>query len=164
MIKIIFQEDKTEDEAAKLCGREWLKFPDIWFKKLTYNYNLNNDEFFRKCLAKIDLCDMPMDNVIRDIPTGRTHSIDKVSTGVKMLWLMKHYSDKFIFPSQYLGENCYETVYMLGNEIDIYIYDDSDMLVHDEADLKGYTLWDVVLKQEIVLGDGKAFDYVLDWK
>lgn len=164
MVNIIFQEDKTEDEASKLCGREWLKFPDIWFKKLSYNCDLNKDPFFRECLLEVDRCDIPMDNVIRDIITGKTHSVDKISTGVKMLWLMKNYSDKFLFPSQYLGENCYALAYKIGNDVELYIYDDSDMFVHDEADIEGYVLRDVVLNQDIVLGNGKAFDYILDWK
>ena len=62
---------------------------------LRRDFNLNDDVEFAKYLKEIDQCDIPMPNVVRDVWTGNTHSFDKVSTGVRMLWLMVRFSDSF---------------------------------------------------------------------
>jgi len=62
---------------------------------LRRDFNLNDDVEFAKYLKEIDQCDIPMPNVVRDLLTGNTHSFDKVSTGVRMLWLMVRFSDSF---------------------------------------------------------------------
>ncbi len=132
MLNILFQDDMTEEESEKLVNRKWLEFPDKWFDTLTRSVNLNNDDWFKLVLLDIDKSDIPIDNVARDIYTGRTHPFSNVSSGVKMLWLMYYHADKFLFPSQYLGENCYQYALYAGENSDVFVYDDSDMLRSEE--------------------------------
>ncbi len=138
MLNIIFQDDMTEKEAERLSGRKWLQFPDDQFHYLSNEDTLSDDLWFIKALKDIDRCDIPMKCVARDLITGRTHSFDRISTGVKMVWLMRYHADKFLFPSQYLGENCYQCVLDASTcRNDIFLYDDSDMLYRES---QGYCL------------------------
>lgn len=164
MLRVVFQSDKTEAEAAALVQRPWLKFPDIAFKRLTREYDINKDDDFKRFLFEVDRCDLPMPNVVRDIPTGSTHSIDRVSTGVKMLWLMARHAEDYLFPSQYLGENCYLSMFELSKTRDIYLYEDSDMFVSKEADVVGYVIHDEVSDKDIELGCERGIDYTIEWK
>lgn len=102
------------------------------FEILRRDFDLNTDGDFIKYLREIDQCDIPMPNVVRDLITGQTHSFDKVSTGVGVLWLMSRFPKRFLYPTQWLGQNCYQAMFDLGNLYDIYVFEDSDIFDEDE--------------------------------
>lgn len=130
MLYLIFM-DKTEEEAAELTNRKVIDNPDARFNYYTKGVDLNKDEFFVKALREIDRCDIPMDNVARDLLTGRTHSFDKVSTGLRSLWLMYHKPDAFVYLASFFGENCYRLLLEISKTRDIIVYDDVEMLSED---------------------------------
>lgn len=153
MLKVVFT--KTEEEAEKLVSKEIEPFPDALFQ-LTADFNeLNNSDYFKKLLKEIDNCDIPMNNVVRDIFTGETHSFDKISTGVIALWLIyKDKECKYLHCTQWLGENCYQLLFDLGEEQDIYMYDDSEFLFEALPDLHGR--FEDLLTGEIVQVEGNS--------
>lgn len=126
-----------DDIAAKAAGRPYLDFPDSWFSMLSRDHNLNQDPWFEKFVREVDECDIPMPNVIRMLDTGETHSFDRVSTGVKALWLMYYYPDRWLYPSQWLGENCYQSMLDIGAEKDLIVLNDSKMLI---SEIDGYCM------------------------
>lgn len=152
--------DTSREEAEKLSGLKYMEYPDSMFRFLTRNINLNSDENFRKYLLEIDNADIPMDNVVRDICTGMTHSFDYISTSVKMMWLMEHYSGKALFPSCYFGQNCYQIVFDIGKEHDIHIYDDSAMFACEESFGLVGEFTDAIRETVVKMsGDAEAFEY-----
>jgi hypothetical protein len=124
----------SEKEAEEATGLKYLEYPDDWFIELSNSVDLNSDEYFKKMLLEIDGCDVPMPNVVRHIRSGKTYAFRDVSTGVRMLWLMKYYPKKFLYPSQWLGQNCYKPLLELGEENDIILYEDSGMMDQTEID------------------------------
>lgn len=158
MVYLIFDRI-TEKEAEERTGRKYVEFPDQQFLFLSECVDLNKDETFIKYLREVDKCDIPMPNVARDLITGKTHSFDKVSTGVRMLWLMRYHADKFLFPSQFLGQNCYQGAFDIGRINDVYIYDDSNMLEEEESDECDGVFTDYLTGDIIETGDDRAFDY-----
>jgi hypothetical protein len=162
MLKFMFSNKIDEKEAENLCNRKYIEFPDTEFMRLSRKHDLNNDQYFIKFLHDIDGCDIPMKNVARDLITGNTHSFDKVSTGVRVLWLMAVYPDKFLYPTQWLGENCYQAMFDLGKERDIYIYEDSDMFSQKLADKIEGELYDCHTDKVVSVSNDKGFDYVID--
>jgi len=134
MIKMFFHRVQEIEEVEKAAGVKYINFPDDVFELLRREFDLNNDEYFLKYLREIDLCDVPLPNVARDLLTGQTHSFDKVSTGVRVLWLMARFPDRFLYPTQWLGENCYQAMFDLGEMRDIFIYEDSDIFDEEEME------------------------------
>jgi hypothetical protein len=161
MIDMIFCTVMSEEEAEKATGLKYLELPDEWFYKLSSSHDLNNDEYLKNILKEVDNCDVPMPNVIRDIITGETHSFDRISTGVKVLWLMRYYPNKFLYPSQWLGENCYRAFFELNDICDIVLYEDSDMLFNVEADeCVGMKFRDWHTGNIVELGEDRGFLYM----
>lgn len=158
MVNFIFR-DTSVEQAEKLTGLKYLNFPDDWFSTLSAKYDLNKDGAFVKYLREVDECDIPMPNVVRDLVTGTTHSFDKVSTGVKTLWLINHFPGKFLYPSCFLGQNCYQQLFDVGKDKDIFIYDDSDMLVNEEADMCTGKFKDYLRGNIIELGNERGYIY-----
>jgi hypothetical protein len=163
MVNIIFQKVMSEEEAEKATGLKYLELPDEWFIELSSGKDLNNDEYFKKVLLEIDECDVPMPNVARLVLNGDTHSFDKVSTGVRMLWLMKYYPNKFLYPSQWLGQNCYKALFELGEENEIMLYEDSGMMDQTEIDeCVGLKFRDYHNGNIVELGQDVGFLYTCD--
>ena len=132
MLHVLFETAYSEEEAVLISNRVMIENTKSEFLTRSRYHDLNTDPFFIKCCAEIDKCDIPMPNVLRDVLTGNTHSFDKISGGVMSLWLMFHYSDKYLFPSCYFGENCYQLLFDICKEKDIYIYENSQMMCRPE--------------------------------
>ena len=128
MLYVLHQNAYTEEEAAKLTGLKLVDYKKAIFLRRTEDVDLNDDDFFKKCVREVDIADIPCRNVVRDLLTGDTHSFDRVSGGVMALWLMYYYNDRYLMPTCYFGENCYQTLLDASKEKDIYVFDDSDML------------------------------------
>lgn len=45
---------------------------------------------------------------------------------------MARFPDRFLYPTQWLGENCYQAMFDLGETRDIFIYEDSDIFDEEE--------------------------------
>jgi hypothetical protein len=162
MVNIIFSKIMSMEEAEEATGLKYLDFPDEWFNRIARNHDLNKDEYFKQVLSEIDDSDIPMPNVVRFRKNMSTHPFDKVSTGVRMLWLMNYYPNRFLYPSQWLGPNCYRSLFELGKSKDIIIYDDSEMLVNEEADdCTGLRFKDFHTGDIVELGEDKGYDYFM---
>lgn len=134
MLKILRWEDYPGDDiAAAAVGKPYLNFPDDHFAEISRGRDLFNDEWFKRVLLEVDIADVPMVGVIRDLRTNTGHSIDKVSTGVKVMWMLKYFPNDYTYPSQWLGENCFQLLLDLSVEQDIVIFDDSGMLYRGGA-------------------------------
>lgn len=133
MLYLIFM-NVTEEKASELTGKKVIDNPAAWFNWYSRDYNLNQDDFFIKALREIDNCDIPMPNVVRDIMTGDTHSFDRVSNGIKSLWLMYHKPQEFLYLASFFGENCYRLLFEMSKDRDIIVYDDVEMLREDILD------------------------------
>lgn len=130
MLYIMRHEDYPGDDiAAKAAGKPYLTFPDTWFNVKSRGFNLSADPWFNRILEEVDVCDIPFPDVARDLVTGKTHSFDKVSTGVRTLWLMYHFPNDWLYPSQWLGENCYQAMFDASKDKDIVVFNDSNMLM-----------------------------------
>lgn len=160
MLNIIFQVCMSLEDAAKLLDKKIIRNPDIEFEFKSRKHDLNKDEFFKRCLLEVDECDIPMDNVARDLLTGRTHSFDRISTGVKTLWLLKNYGDDCLLESCKLGPNCYKLAVEISKDKDIYLYDNSDMMVNEEADECVGEFKDYITGDVIEFGEDRAFHYI----
>ena len=129
MLNILFCRNLSEEKAEEITGKKYLWYPNDRFMILSKKHDLYNDEKFKQFLLEIDKSDIPMPGVVRYIPDDSTHPISEVSTGVMMMWLMYYYPDNALYPSQYFGPNCYQTVFDIGKEKDVYVYDDADIYV-----------------------------------
>jgi len=162
VIRMFFDGAYTIEEAERLTGLKYIEFPDIIFERTVRNYDLNNDQAFERYLREIDNCDIPMPNVARDLITGNTHSFDKISTGVRMLWLMTRLPDRYLYPTQWLGENCYQSMFDIGRDTDVWVYEDSQMFANEEADACTGQFLDVKAGNVVTIGDDRGFDYWVD--
>ena len=160
MLYFLSQSVYTEEYAAWLTGRELVTHTDYLFDFKSRKHNLNNDVIFKQCVLEIDKCDIPMDNVIRELATGRTRSFDKISSGAKALWLMYYYCDSILMPTAYFGPNCYRLLVEFSKERDIYIYDDADMCVYEEADMCNGCFTDFKTGEVVEFGEDRAYDYI----
>lgn len=79
MIYILFQDDYTEEEASLAVNKKMIANTDTAFETRRRGHDLNYDRYFRELLKYIDICDVPMRNVARDLLTGETHSFDRIS-------------------------------------------------------------------------------------
>ena len=156
MLYVLNQKAYTEEEAATLTGLELIKYKKDAFIILSRKVDLNQDMFFKRCVEEIDLCDIPFPNVIRDPLTGNTHSFDKVSGGVTAMWLMNYYNDRYIMPTSYFGENCYQIMLDISKEKDVYVYDDAGMLYTKEIDECKGVFTDYKTKRVIVCENREA--------
>ena len=77
---------------------------------------------------------------------------------------MKNYADKYLFTSKFFGPNCYQTVFSIGKDQNIYIYDDAEMLVYEEADACTGEFTNYLTGDIIELGDDRAFDYFIEMR
>lgn len=136
MLYVIFQTLMNQEDAERAVSRKYVSFPNEEFMVMVQDrrVNLNNDKEFLRILEKVDHCDVPFPNVLRDLYTGDTHAFTEISTGSRMMWLMKEASDRFLFPSCFFGQNCYQTVFDLSKDRDIYVYDDADMMWEEAAE------------------------------
>lgn len=161
MLKVLFGVEE-EEEVIRITKKKIGDFPDDEFYWKSREYDLNTDETFINLLRKIDRCDVPMPNVARDLVTGRTHSFDKVSTGVYAVWLASKDKDaEYIYESQWLGENCYQPLIDLSKTMDIYIWDNSDMLYHAEPSLTG-EIEDLKTGRVISVDNEGAIEYLVE--
>ena len=138
MLYIIF-DTIPEEEASALFKKPILENPDGEFLILVEEcgFEISANPYFQKILKYIDNADVPMPNVIRDIPTGLTSDIFKVSTGVKTLWLTA-IGENYTFLSEWYGPNCLQELLDISKHRDIYVYDDSRMFgLANVKDLKG---------------------------
>lgn len=124
-------------EAARIVGKPLLLWPDSYFCDDLRKLDVSYDPWFIKFLRDVDRCDIPLPNVARDLLTGMTHSFDKISTGVRTLWLMRYHASEWLFPSEYLGENCYQSMLDLSTEVDVIVYNSSNMLC---SEIEGYSM------------------------
>lgn len=157
MLYIVFA--KSDEEASKLTGKQCLEFPDIIFMRMTSKHDFWIDELFKRLIKEIDDCDMPMKNVIRDLKTENTHDIQKVSTGVKSMWLAAHTQD-YVIQSKWFGENCYQVLFDISQNTDIIVYDDSAMFFSKEGrEVRG--VFTDYITGEIVhlINDNSAMDF-----
>lgn len=163
MLYILSYKNVEEDEASRLFGKPVLEDPDSIFNFSVERKGdcVSANPYFQKILKDVDNSDVPMPNVIRHLPTGLTHDIFKVSTGVKTLWLAATGAN-YMFLSQWFGENCYQELFDISKNIDIYMYEDSYMFRYDYIEnLKG-TFTDFK-SGTIVNVDGHATrDYLYD--
>lgn len=160
MINMYFESVISIEDLEQKLGLRYIEFPDAVFDTLKRKHNLNTDPYFIKFLKEIDNCDIPMPNVARDLYTMDTHSFDKVSTGVRVLWLMARYPDKYLYPTQWLGENCYQSMFDLGKEFDISVYEDSDMFSQALIDECTGQFRDMHTGQIVTIDNDYGFDYV----
>lgn len=133
MLKIMRWEDYPSDVlAVSVTGKKYLEVPRAAFAGLSNDKMLSTDPWFKRILKEVDRADL-VGCAALDPYTGNSHSFDRVSTGVKTLWLMYHYPDRFLYASQWLGENCYQAALDAGAEKDIVVFDDSKMLCRMEG-------------------------------
>ena len=161
MLYIVFA--KSDEEAVDIAGKPYLEYPDIVFKRWCENNDINTQQVFKEIIKEIDYADMPMKNVVRDLYTDDTHDVYHVSTGAKTLFLTT-VDSTWLYPSQWFGENCYQTLFNLSKEHDIVVYDDSDMFSRNQVyglELEG-TFIDVRANRTVEVKDGSGFEYVLD--
>ncbi len=76
-----------------------------------------------------------------------------------MLWLMTRLPDRYIYPTQWMGEYCYRSMFDIGRETDIWVYEDSQMIANEEADKYTGQFLDVNTGCIVTVGDGRGFDY-----
>ena len=162
MLYILFPSVMSEDEASAAVGRKMIKYVDSEFRVRANQNKLNYDMFFIKCCREIDQCDIPVANVLRDLRSGETHSFDRVSGGVMSMWLMYHYSEEFLFPTAYFGENCYQILLDMSTYKDVYVYDNAGMVTKEEAEKCIGKFTDFHTGIVVNFGDNKAFDYAID--
>lgn len=135
MLKIMRWDDYPGDEIAeRAAGKPYLQFPDTKFDVRIDWRTLGDDPWFQRILREVDDAEVADKGIVRMLKSGRPHTFEQVSTGVKVLWLMYHYPDEFLYPSQWLGENCYQQAVDIGAEKDIIVFDDSDMLCREYRD------------------------------
>ncbi len=70
--------------------------------------------------------------------------------------------ERYIYPTQWLGENCYQAMFDIGRETDIWVYEDSQMFANEEADECTGQFLDVRTGSVVTVGDGRGFDYWVD--
>ena len=162
MLYVLHQNAYTEEEASVATGLPLIKYKKDLFLYKTESVDLNKDDFFRMCVKEIDLCDIPMRNVVRDLATGETHSFDKVSGGVMALWLMYNYYDAYMMPTCYFGENCYQIVLDISKDRDIYVYDDADMLNSIEFEKCKGTITDFKTKKVATCENEQVLNLTLE--
>lgn len=162
MLYVLFQSVYTEDEAAEITKRKLINNTKAEFLTQSRNHDLNNDEFFSKCCLEIDRSDIPFPNVLRDLPTGQTHSFDRISGGIMSLWLMYNYNDIYLFPSCYFGENCYQIVLDISKDKDIYIYEDSGMMDTKELSACTGVFTDMKTGKIVGCSNHEAFYYTAE--
>lgn len=160
MLYMISQLSMPIEEAVNITGRKWANIPDNNFEFDSRKHDLNNDEFLRKCLLEVGNKTIPMPNVIRDEVTGITHSFDKMSTGVKVLWLLYHYPEKYLIETCFIGPNCYEILMDLSETKDIILYDNSNMLHDMNRYCKRGSVTDFVSKKAVSMDCASYFDMV----
>lgn len=160
MIKMFFKRAQEVEEAEAVTGVKYIEFPDDVFEMLRRGYDLNSDDLFLKYLKEIDMCDVPMPNVARDLLTGQTHSFDKVSTGVRVLWLMARFPTQFLYPTQWLGQNCYQAMFDLGDVCDIYVYEDSDIFDEEVMEECTGSFMDMNNGKIVKVDDDNGYDYI----
>lgn len=148
------------EEFSQKLNKSICECPDLVFDIISRDYDLNRDEFFAMALLKVGNADIPMDNVARDLITGRTYSFDKISTGIRSLWLMNYFGTKYIYQSCYFGENCYKVLAELAQYTDVYLYDNSSMLVSEEFDDSVGNFTDYTTGEEIPWSN--AYSYFCD--
>lgn len=137
MLKILRWDDYPSDDlAVAAIGKPYCEYPDSNFDIRADFETIGDDPWFRRCLLEIDNATVACPGQALDLSNNRLHSFDKVSTGVKTLWLMYHLPDLYTYPSQWLGENCYQQLLDIGAEKDIIVFDDSDMLCRRYKDYR----------------------------
>ncbi len=170
MLHIIYMDDYPEDEdAERVSGKTMMLDSDAAFFLLTQGYDLNRDDFFIKIVDYIDQCDLIADGVLYRRPSKTTHSVERVSGGVKTVWLMYHHYQEYIFPSSFLGENCYQPAFWAAEDRDIWVYDDSSMMFAEDD---GYCMQNChgkfydFHKKKIIDLDAPGFDCIeyFDWR
>lgn len=162
MLYMVFCRDIEEDEAVKLINKPVLEYPDSVFDYMVRESDddICENEHFQNLLKKIDSADVPMRNVIRHLPTGDTHDIYKTSTGVKTLWLARISAD-YIFLSEWFGGNCYQELFDIAQNVDVYLYDDSDMFNSIAAENLTGQFVDYKTKEVIDVSDNdKVLEYL----
>lgn len=161
MLYLLFCRDVEEDEAAEMFGKPILEYPDSTFKYMVTqtDEDVSGDPEFQRILRKIDNSDVPMKNVIRDIPTGDTHDIYKTSTGVQTLWLIAHEAE-YTFLSEWLGPNCYQELFDIAKKCDVYMYDDSDMFIQEAAESLVGEFTDFKTGDVVTVGNDATMDYL----
>jgi hypothetical protein len=76
---------------------------------------------------------------------------------------MKYYPNKFLYPSQWLGQNCYKALFELGEENEIMLYEDSGMMDQTEIDeCVGLKFRDYHNGNIVELGQDVGFLYTCD--
>ena len=162
MLYILFMEEyPTDADAEKASRRKMIYNCDDAFFLATQKHDLNKDDFYIKIVDFIDQCDLLAPGVLYRRASKTTHSIERVSGGVKTVWLMAHYSERYIFPSSFLGENCYQPALWAAENHDVWVHDDSSMLFAKDDDYcmqnchgKFYDFY----KKQIVDLDAPGFD------
>lgn len=139
--------DKSEEEISQLASKPVLEDVDMAFNMFSRDCNLNEDKLFVKALREIDGCDIPMPNVARDLLTGQTHSFDRVSTGLRSIWMMYHYPEKYIYLASRFGENCCDLLFQISQGRNIIVYDDVEFLSYDLLDDKEIEFTDFLTKK-----------------
>lgn len=162
MITMLFSRVISEEEAEKVTGLRYIEYPDLVFETLTRKIDLNKDEYFKMLVSEIDECDIPIDNVIKVRLNGRCATFKEVSTGTKVLWLLKNYPQMYLYPTQWLGQNCYKYLFEIAKVNDIIMYEDSNMFVHDEADYLDGEFKDYHTGKIININNRQGWIYVRD--
>jgi len=155
--------DVAEEDATALFHKPILEFPDsvFDFQIREKKVDIGSDSYFQEILLEIDRADVPMKNVIRDIPTGDTHDIYKVSTGVKTLWLAYTDAD-YTFLSEWFGPNCYQRLFDISKTHDVYLYEDSNMFYKEAAEKLTGRFTDFKTNEVIEIGVESSIDTVLE--
>lgn len=165
MLYILFSDDYTKEEAAAATGRKYAKFVDAHWSYQTDYRDLNNDPVLKRLLKNVDQCDLPYPNVVLDIRSNTTHSFDRISSGVKTLWLMQYCADTYLFSSAHLGENCFQDLLDISKTVDVYVYENSDMLYRKVGDhffdecTGEFTDYKTGIVTHVVPGKLNALDY-----
>lgn len=129
MLKILRWRDCPGDDlAVAAIGKPYCQYPDANFNLRADFDTLHEDSRFCKWLREIDNATIACPGQALDLFNNRLHSFEKVSTGVKTLWLLYNLPDLYTYPTQWLGENCYQQLLDIGAEKDIVVFDDSNML------------------------------------
>lgn len=151
-----------DDKAEKMIGKPIRKFADyIWSLQLDFK-SLNNSLIYKRAVTEIDNGKIIAPNIIQDIPSGDTYPFQKSSTGVLTLCLIEHdNAGEYSYQSQWLGPNCYQILFDMSKNKDIYIHDDSDMFTFADDSLTGEFI-DLRTGELVKVFDGNGFDYCIE--
>ena len=162
MLYIIHYKQMELEEAASLVKRRIIENPDEVFNMLTTKEELFNSKLIHDMANEIENADIIGNGVLVSRYNGDYYTFKEMAGGVKTIYLLDKYCNEFILESCFFGENCYKFLFEISKTKDIYIYENSNMLLKPEVNNVNIgTFTDFVTKRVVDTGDNKPAKYIL---